>query len=106
MLNQIVIAGRLTSDPEILEDKEGKKYSTITIAVPRAYKNADGVYDTDFVKFTVWNAIAENINEYCRKGDVVGVKGRVQTDKQEDGSYQMSLIAEKVSFLSTSRKED
>ena len=109
MLNQIVIAGRLTSDPETKELESGKKVSTITVAVPRAYKNADGVYETDFIRCTLWNGIAENVAEYCRKGDIVGIKGRLQTNtiENEDGDkkYTMDVIAEKVSFLS-SRKGD
>lgn len=109
MLNQIVIAGRLTANPEILENEEGNKISTITVAVPRSYKNVDGTYDTDFIRCTLWNGIAENVKEYCRKGDIVGVKGRLQTstEKKEDGTkiYKTDVIAEKVSFLS-SRKEN
>ena len=109
MLNQIVIAGRLVEDPAI-EEKEGKKYSYITVAVPRAYKNADGVYETDFIRCQLWGGIAESATEYCRKGDVVGVKGRLQTQtiENEDGSkiYITDVIAEKVSFLSSKREDE
>ena len=109
MLNQIVIVGRLTSDPEIEELENGKKVSTITVAVQRTYKNVDGVYDTDFIRCILWNVIAENTNEYCRKGDVIGIKGRLETEtkENEDGtkSYITNVIAEKVTFLS-SKKEN
>ena len=47
MLNQVVIVGRLTKDIESIETEDGKKRTTITIAVPRSFKNADGVYDTE-----------------------------------------------------------
>lgn len=111
MLNQIVIAGRLTSDPVINENEEGKKVAIITVAVPRAYKNADGIYETDFIDCELWGGIAENTTEYCRKGDVVGVKGRLQTNNvaNDDGEIigkTTNVIAEKVSFLSSSKKED
>lgn len=108
MLNQIVLAGRLTSDPEITETEEGKKRTTITIAVPRSYKNVDGVYETDFINCVLWNGIAENTCEYCKKGDIVGVRGRLQTSNYEkDGEkrYAMDVVAEKISFLS-SRSND
>lgn len=110
MLNQIVIVGRLTQDPQIKELESGKKVSYITLAVPRAYKNADGVYETDFIECTLWNGIAENTAEYCHKGDIVGVKGRLQTNvvENEDGTKTKytDVIAEKLTFLSSKRSED
>lgn len=112
MLNQIVLVGRLTSNPEVKETEEGKKYSYITLAIPRSFKNADGEYDTDFVQLKLWNAVAENTSEYCEKGDIVGAKGRIQsyTIDKEDGTKETKteLIAEKITFLSSKsdKKED
>ena len=108
MLNQIVIAGRLTSDPEIVTTDSNKKRTYITVAVPRSYKNVDGTYDTDFIRCTLWNGIAESACEYCKKGDVVGIKGRIQTsnyEKDGDKVYTVDIIAEKVSFLSSKKPE-
>ena len=107
MLNQVVIAGRLTGDPVVEEVDGGKKVSSITVAVPRSYKNVDGTYDTDFIRCTLWGGIAENTCEYCKKGDIVGVKGRIQTSsyETEDGNkkYAMEVVAEKISFLSSKK---
>ena len=110
MLNQIVLVGRLTSDPEVKELEEGKKYCYITLAVPRSFKNANGEYDTDFVQLKLWNSIAENTTEYCHKGDLIGAKGRIQTYsvENEDGTKEnkMELIAEKITFLTSKSKEE
>ncbi len=109
MLNQVVIAGRLTSDPDIQITENNKKRTYITVAVPRNYKNVDGTYDTDFIKCILWNGIAENACEYCKKGDIVGIKGRIQTSNYEkDGEkvYSTDVIAEKVSFLSSKSKTE
>ena len=107
MLNQVVLVGRLTSDPVVEETENGKKVSSITVAVPRSYKNVDGTYDTDFIRCTLWGGIAENTCEYCKKGDIVGVKGRIQTSsyETEDGNkkYAMEVVAEKISFLSSKK---
>ena len=107
MLNQVVIAVRLTSDPVVEETENGKKVSSITVAVPRSYKNVDGTYDTDFIRCTLWGGIAENTCEYCKKGDIVGVKGRIQTSSYEtedgDKKYAMEVVAEKISFLSSKK---
>lgn len=109
MLNQVVLVGRLTSDLEVKETESGKKVVSLTLAVPRSYKNVDGEYDTDFLDIVLWDTIAENTVEYCRKGDMVGVKGRLQasTYETEDGSKRKvtEVVAERVSFLS-SKKEN
>ena len=107
MLNQVIIAGRLVSDPEIVTTENNKKRIFVTVAVPRSYKNVNGTYDTDFIRCILWGGIAESTCEYCQKGDIVGVKGRLQTSnyEKEDGEkvYVTDVIAEKVSFLSSKK---
>jgi len=108
MLNQVVLAGRLTSDPQIFTSENNKKRTYITVAVPRSYKNIDGTYDTDFIRCTLWAGVAETVCEYCKKGDIVGVKGRIQTsnyEKEGEKVYSVDVIAEKVSFLSSKKQE-
>ena len=109
MLNNVVLVGRLTADPELKEvGKEGKVVN-FTVAVPRSYKNSDGEYETDFIQCNVWNNIAENMSEYCKKGDLVGVKGSLQTssfeDKDGNKRYKTDVRVDRVTFLS-SKKED
>ena len=97
MLNQIVLVGRLVKNPEKKELESGKKVVNITLAVPRSYKNSNGEYDTDFIDCTLWNGVAETTNEYCEKGDLIGIKGRVAKLNSDD---ELRIIAEKVTFLS------
>ena len=99
MQNTVFLIGRLVSDPQINETENGK-VATITLAVPRSFKNEEGIYETDFIPVVMWKGIAVNVNEYCRKGDLVGVKGRIQSN--ENG---ITVVAEKLTFLST-KKED
>ena len=111
MLNQAVLVGRITGEPEVKETESGKKVTNLTLAVPRSYKNENGEYDTDFINCSLWNSIAESVCQYCHKGDLVGIKGRIQTDTYEkDGEkkFAMQLVAEKVTFLSSkaTEKED
>ena len=49
MLNQAVLVGRLVKDPELHETESGNKVTSITLAVPRNFKNVNGEYDTDFI---------------------------------------------------------
>ncbi len=109
MLNQVVFVGRLTKEPELFETESGKKRTRIVVAVNRSFKNMNGIYETDFISCILWNGVAESTCEYCKKGDVVGVKGRLQTnsvEKNGEMKYYVEVIAEKVTFLSSKQKED
>ena len=103
MLNQVVLVGRLTDDPKVEESENCTKYSTIVLAVQRTFKNSEGIYEADFIRCRLWNAIANSTSEYCHKGDIVGIKGRIQVSNydDEDGNkkYMTEVIAEKVTFL-------
>lgn len=106
MVNQIVLVGRIARTPETRVTESGKKYATLTLAVPRNYKNINGEYDTDFLDCTLWSSVAESTTEYCNTGDMIGVKGRVQTRIVEspDGikRKKTEIVAEKVTFLTSS----
>lgn len=108
MMNQTCIIGRLVRDPELKKLEDGKKVSNITVAVQRSYKNENGEYEADFIDCTLWNGIADRTTEYCKKGDLVGVKGRLQTNtyENEDGEKKKitEVIAEKLTFLSSNKE--
>lgn len=109
MLNQIVLVGRLTRNIKINKSENGKKIANISLAIPRSFKNMEGTYDTDFIDCVAFENIAENTASYCSKGDIVGVKGRVQSrvvEKEGKKEYLMDIVAEKVTFLSSRKKED
>ena len=109
MLNQVVLVGRLVKDPELVETETNKKMSRVTLAIPRSFKNMDGEYETDFVNCILWDAIAKSAVEYCKKGDIVGIKGRIQSsvvEKDEEKKYYVDVIAERVTFLSSKRPDE
>ncbi len=109
MLNQTVIVGRLVREPELRETENGTKVTNITVAVPRSYKNAAGEYETDFISCVLWKGIAENTVEYVKKGDLLGIKGRLQTHSfttEDDMRRKVTeVVAEKVTFLSSKDRE-
>ena len=76
MINQVMLVGRITK----IEEKENEEIKTanITIAVNRSYKNTDGIYETDFISFVLLGNIATNVLEYCQKGDLIGIRGRLR----------------------------
>ena len=101
MLNQVSLVGRIAQDLEIKELESGKEVVKITLAVPRSFKNSEGLYDTDFIDCIVFEGIAENTKEYCVKGDLIAVKGRVQ---RLDIANGLEIIAEKIIFLATRKQ--
>lgn len=107
MLNQVILVGRLVRTPELLLTESGKKMSLVTLAVNRGFKNQNGEYDTDFLDCTLWTSVAENTAEYCKTGDVIGVRGRLQTRLIEDDEgikyKKVEVVAEKVTFLSSAK---
>lgn len=107
MNNLVYLIGRLTDNPEIKELPDEKTIVTINVAVQRNYKNEDGTYETDFIPCIMWKGITSNICDYCKKGDLIGIKGKIETRKFEceDGTnkYFIELIAEKVTFLNSKK---
>jgi single-strand DNA-binding protein len=109
MLNQIVLVGRLTRDITVNKAENGNKVATIPLAIPRSFKNSEGLYETDFIDCVAFDIVAENTAEYVSKGDIVGVKGRVQSKTvEQDGKKinEMEIICEKITFLSSKPKEE
>lgn len=107
-MNQCIFVGRLVRDPELMKTESDKSYANITLAVKRSYKNENGEYDTDFIDCILWTGTADTTCEYCHKGDVLGVKGRVQTRTYEDekGKHRtQEVIADKVTFLTSSKEK-
>ncbi len=98
MLNQFIIVGRIVKDLE-------KESNVITIAIPRHYKNKDGGYDTDFVDVAIDGTLAKTTIEYCKKGDIIGVKGNIKSEISND-IRKMLLVAERVTFLSSKKADE
>ncbi|WP_110112583.1 single-stranded DNA-binding protein [Bacillus sp. CGMCC 1.16541] len=108
MINQLVLVGRLTKDPELRYTNEGIPFSHVTLAVSRHYRNSDGEVEADFVNVTLWKKQAENTVSYCKKGALIGVTGKVQSrsfeNQQQQRVYVTDIVADYVKFLSSKRE--
>ena len=109
MVNSVMLVGRLAQDIEIKKLDSGKEVTKVALAVPRSFKNPEGLYETDFFDCILWEGLAKNASEYCKKGDTVGVRGRLQTSTYEtdDGTKKkvVEVIVEKLTFLSSKKTE-
>lgn len=109
MLNQVILVGRLAQNPEVQKLEGGHKKSIFNIAVPRSYKNSNGEYETDFIRCVSWDVIATNTSEYCSKGDIIGVRGRIQvTNYEKDGEKKIltEVVAERITYLSSKKADE
>ena len=100
-MNYICLVGRIVNTPSLEKDDKNRYVCNITLAVNRSYRNYEGVYDTDFIKCRLYGSVAEKTCEYCRKGDLVGVKGSLSS-LPGDCIY---VIANNVSYLAKGNKE-
>ena len=106
-LNNLMLVGRIAHDIEVTSLDSGKEVTRVCVAVNRNFKNQDGIYETDFINCTLWDGLAKNIHEYCHKGDIIGIRGRLQTSTYEKDEVKhtiLEVIAEKLTFISSSKK--
>lgn len=106
-MNNTTLVGRIASEPELNELADGTKVVNLLVSVQRSYKNSEGEYETDLIKCTLWNGVTEATKNYCRKGDVVGIKGSVQTNVYEDEKgkhYNAEVRADKITFISNTKE--
>lgn len=103
MLNRAVLVGRLTKDPDLRYTQSGIAVANFTVAVNRPFSNQQGTREADFINCVVWRKQAENFANYMRKGNQVGVDGRIQTRTFEtkDGktAFVTEVVADSVQFL-------
>lgn len=103
-MNIIVLIGRLTADPELRYTQAGKAVASMTLAVDRQNKKADGTRDTDFFPIVVWDKLGELCAQYLSKGKQASVEGRLQLRQYENKDGQKvrvtEVIAHNVQFLS------
>lgn len=102
MLNEVALVGRLTKTPEIMENQDGSKFALINLAIPRSDKNTNGEYETDFIDCTISGNMANEICKYCEKGNIIGVRGKIQNVNY---TSQLRIIAKKITFLADGQKD-
>ena len=113
MFNQVLLAGRLVAKPELISGKEEKnKRTRICLAVQRPFKSRGSEeYQTDFFYVTLWEGIAESVQENCHKGTIVIVKGRLEQNIYEDKEthkkvYGMNIIGERLVYIGSPKPQE
>lgn len=109
-MNRATIIGRLTRDVDLRYTQSGKAVGNFTLAVNRPFKNQQGENEADFINCVSWGKQAESLAQYMKKGNQVGVDGRIQTrtydDKDGKTVFVTEIIAEYVQFLESKGSSD
>ena len=103
MINNVVLVGRLTRDPELRYTPSNVAVATFSLAVNRNFKNQAGDREADFISCIMWRQQAENFANWCKKGNLVGITGRIQTrsydNQQGQRVYVTEVVAENFQML-------
>lgn len=108
MLNNVVLMGRLTADPELRHtESNGIPVTSFTLAVGRSYTKAGTERATDFIDVVAWRNTAEFVSKYFNKGQLVAVEGSIQTrnyqDKNGNNRRAFEVVANNVHFAESKR---
>lgn len=101
-MNNIYLVGRIIKTPSLERNEKGEYFCDITLAVNRTFKNDEGIYDTDFINCRLYRNVAETSCEYCRKGDLVGIKGSLSSLPSD----KVYVMGEKITYLAMGCNED
>ena len=112
-LNKVILAGRITADPELKQTPSGVSLVTFSLAVNRRFGSRDGQNqqpEADFFRITAWRNTAEFIAKYFRKGSAICICGSIQnrswTDQNGQKRYVTDIIAEEANFVESRNSQD
>ena len=104
MYNYFMLVGRIARDVEIKTLEDGRNVLNLLIVVQRPFRIAEGEYENDLLRVTLWESTAEIVSDNVRKGAMIGVKGRIVSNRKtkDDGTnvYQTELVGERIVFFS------
>lgn len=102
MINNVTLMGRLTADPELRTTTTGKNVASFRIAVDSGYARAGEERQADFINIVAWQAQADFVCRYFKKGSMIALTGRIQTRSYEDSNGNkrtaFEVVAREVSF--------
>lgn len=102
MINNTVLMGRLTADPELRTTQSGKSVCSFQLAVERDFVDKEGNRPTDFIFCVAWSGTAKFIDKHFSKGKMLAVQGSMQSrnyeDKQGNKRTAIELLVTQASF--------
>lgn len=108
-MNKVILVGFIQNEIEINKTQSGTTILKNTIAVRRQYKNQEGKYESDYIRFTAFNKTADFIGQYANKGDRVVLEGSWQTgsyDGKDGKVYTNDMIVNNVELLNPPKPQE
>ncbi len=103
MINNVVLVGRLTRDPELKTTNSGTSVCSFTVAVDNRQKNPDGTKSASFIPCTAFQQSADNMSKFLKKGSLVGIVGRLNQrsylNKDNVKVTVIEVLCDNVQFL-------
>ena len=103
MINNVVLVGRLTRDPELRTTNSGTSVCSFTVAVDNRQKNPDGTKSASFIPCTAFQQSADNMSKFLKKGSLVGIVGRLNQrsylNKDNVKVTVIEVLCDSVQFL-------
>ena len=107
-MNIVILHGRLTKDPEIRQTQSGVSVCRFTVAVDKFTKDKEKA--ADFIECTAWRQTAEFVSRYFTKGSAIIIEGSLHNNNFTDNNgvkrYSYNVLAERVHFAESKKKED
>lgn len=108
-MNKVIMIGRTTKDVELKQTSSGAYVAEFSVAVKREFKSASGETESDFFNCVVFSKLAETVSRYVKKGDMIGIDGRLQTrsytNREGKKIYVTEIIVSNVEFLQTKKQD-
>lgn len=110
-MNKVILMGRLTRDPEVRYTQTNNTLvSSFSLAVNRRFVRQGEERQADFINVVAWSKLGEFCSKYFKKGQQVGVIGRIQTRSWDDQDgkkrYTTEVIAEEAYFADSKRDQE
>lgn len=108
-MNKVCLTGRITKNIELKYNQNNVAITSFNLAVTRKFKNQNGEYESDFINCIAYKSTAELLSKYVKKGDLLGIEGRIQTRNYEDKDgkrvYVTEVIVDSIDFLQSRKAE-
>lgn len=102
-MNTISLVGRITKNIELRDVGEGRFVTNNTLAVRKTFKKDNKSNEADFIPFVAWGKRAELLEEYCNKGDLIALNGKMQSrsylNEQNQTRYVVEMLVEEIEFI-------
>lgn len=109
-MNHVGLVGRITRDPVLKPISANRNQTNFVIAINRNFRNSQGIVDSDFVSCIAWGKLAERIVQYCGRGSLIGINGRLQsrsyTTKDNARVFATEVVCDDVRFYALKQPLD